>query len=567
MNITFVNDSFPAEKKCYIFCSKKSDYENYANKRILFLPALDNEAREKYRKYQNKMIDEYREANKSNHVFMSTPFACENMWQSDFFVALENYWQLTELLKTNTHIFLICKDSAWKALLRKEHQNKSKIKYNINNIKDYIKQLNLSRQALSYMWKVSLPFGYKARQSLKNVDMVIFTTWFQDTLENYIKHKSDPYFSYIPKRLEENGIRVKTFAHIDNFQGSNLKEIISYRKENIISYHCFLNLKSIVYIYLSVLFCRIKMPEPYTKFKYIINKDVLKTKWIQSVHALMVREVIKKISFYNPKVKYLHTYEGNCWEKGICMGVEHQGNRTKPVVIGYQHTSFNPAFQKLRNVSYYHPDIIYTTGTKARTVLNEVFFHKNEKLLSMIALRRANMSQNESKTKFPKSINTILVLLQGSPFDELFLRRVVEIFYNSAKNIIVREHPNFKINVPLDKSMKYSTQRDLISDIQTSDIVGHNGTTAAYDAAYYGVPCFYLNLGFAFLSDPFIGLKDNLFSNQIECKMDFDRTMQMIKKNSQDFLQYLTSFHDYYNAFFNSINEQDEKNFLNTLIG
>lgn len=577
MKIDIKNHPSLLTEDTYIFYCSKEDYLNFDNC-YNKLPPLQGNERLAYIEYKNKLIDEMREYNQNNHVFMSTPFACDNQWQSNFFIGLENIFRLRELLKRSSPISLFCSDRDWQEVILQEIKKYGGTAYGIkkrscfssllNKLHTIISQLYMCQHIGRYMFRITLALKRRLKNKIKNLEIMFFSTWFPKTLKNYVHDAMDPFFGKIPFLAKKKGFNIGIFCHIEGIQRpyDNAIETENNNDSCIYTYFNFINIFDIFYIIFKVLSERIRFPKDYSYLKKCITKDILKTKWTQSIHALLIKRVTKHLILINPKIRIIHTYEGNCWEKGISMAVYDEGRKHEAKIMGYQHTGFSENFQKLRASEFFFPQKIITTGSLARHILIEKFHHKNESTKSGISLRYPSFDSAHIKHYLPKTFENILVLLQGSPYDKFFLKEVHLFLQGIPTNVNVRPHPDSNVDISkVNKHFLLSTKINLHEELISYDIVLHNGTTAALEASYLGIPTIYLDLGFSFSNNPFFNIENNVLVHQGSEINNFSMITQNIIENSVEFHNHLIAFQKYYNSYFSVPTPNRQNEFLNII--
>lgn len=542
----------------YYFCTQKEDLSKFTDQ-ILELPPLTQEESEKFKKYQHDLIVSLKNYNLTNPVFMCSPLGCENMWQSSFFLALENFFRFKQLLKGGHDTSIICPDSYWYSLIKLEAQK-------LGYVVDFAQQVTLRKkfckglynlfyafkkayQAFRNILNLSLPFMNKAKIAPQGYDVIFFTTWFQRTLQSYKNDKLDPFFGDLPTLIEQRGKKTALFCHIENFVKANTEDISALRQNNIYTYHQFLTLTDVLSIFLKVLVSQPKIPLEYKFLSKCIKRDVSCTKWIQSLHALMIQCIAKKFIRLNSNIKVFYTFEGNCWEKGISLAAQGLALPLS-MVYGYQHTGFSEFQQKLKAFNPLFPGKIISTGAAASQSLATNFLHKKTSVLTGCHLRGAPFPHTPLKKSFPFEITKILLLLQGTTYDILFLQKAAQYIQGFSGEVMVRLHPAWQKH-PLQLPINYLRAEGTLQDnLRQSDIVIHSGTTAALEAAYCGIPSVYLDLGFSYKNNILIKIDDNLFFQHATPNTPFDKFAERLKQSNMLFDQHLYDFRQSYELFF-----------------
>lgn len=562
MKKSFLSASKSSPKETYLFCVSKADYTRTED--IKFLPPLKSTEKKAFIKYQNQLVSSLRNENIENHVFMSTPFACENIWQSEFFVGLESLFRLKALMKRKIGFSVACEDKNWQQIIACELSNKDIIlrgKEESADLKGY-SVLRYSYQAFRYMLSL-IGLGKKiTKPDLRKIDVLFFTTWFQKTLETYPNDKQDPFFGLLLSTAQEMGVKSGTFCHVDSFIPRNINQIEKLKKDNIYTYAHFLNLWDIMSIMVSLHRQTVNIPPPYTFLKACILNDNSRTKWVQSLHALMIKKVTQKVLKTHPKVKIVHFFEGNCWEKGIKMAFQEMKGAFENQIFGYQHTGFSDMFQKLRASQPYLPEKVLSSGILARDVLIEKFSYPKETITTTCCLRRSLSKMKVLKKEFPNNFKKVLVLLQGSPYDGQFMRKIEDYLRGEDVSVTVRSHPASPLKAKEMPQAFVQSKGDLEEDLKAHDIVLHNGTTAVFEAAYRGIPTIYLDLDFAFQSAPLIGLKSNIFFQEARKTKTFLKITQKLLEQKDQFSRSLKQVHQSYDLFFSLPTQREKRKFI-----
>lgn len=567
------NNSSKTHCFSYYFCTQKEDFHNLTEE-TLELPVLKKKEAEELRKYQHELVSELRKYNKDNQVFISSPLGCENMWQSDFFIALENLFRLNQLLGEGNDFMITCQDLNWTYLIKFEAEKRG---YNTEVIERpvlnerilnrFYKLLNTFKNIYHFFRNIinlSLPMIRGIKTIPDKVDFLFLTTWLQSTLVSYKLDKLDPFFGDFPTLLQEKGNKVAVLCHIDNFTKKNLDEMAGMEQNDIYTYYNFLTFKDILLIFQAILLNKVKFPAKYFYLKKCIKNDISKTKWIQSVHALMIKHGCKKFMKVNPALKIIHTFEGNCWEKGVSLADKELPSLNLKI-YGYQHTSFSEFHQKLKAPNLYFPKKIISSGNSSRQSLIDNFFHDKNSVISGCYLRATFLSGASIKKKFPHRISNILVLLQGTPYDNLFLKKIEQYIDGFCGVTTVRLHPasqNHNFKLPKNFSIAYGRLHD---NLTNNDIVLHNGTTAAIEAAFCGTPTIYLDLGFAYTNNTLLGIGKNLFAQIASQDKSFKELTDAYSKNTTLFEQHLHAFRQSYQQFFNPPTESAKESLISLL--
>lgn len=284
-----------------------------------------------------------------------------------------------------------------------------------------------------------------------------------------------------------------------------------------------------------------------------------KNMWTQSCEALLINECILKFISKNKRIKILHTYEGNCWEKGCYMDIPKLTN-----IFGYQHTAFPLNQHKLSSINPLTPKSIITTGNKSKEMLSNYFFHKDEKIFSGYNLRSNKIYSYNPKSYLPIKIKKILILLQGDVFDEIILEELRLIRDINRYKVLVRSHPLSNLNV-CKNSLKFfcSKKKNIYDDIKTSDVILFHRTSAALESVFLGVPVLFFNIRNCREDNPLINLKNNIMMNEMNTKQTFEDVFKNLQKNRSRFKYDLKLARKYYKMFFNPRTKIKENQIIN----
>lgn len=403
-------------------------------------------------------------------------------------------------------------------------------------------------------------------KSITNTHKIIFlSVWSGSVIQSFLKNNCDPYFKDIPYFLKKTHMDPVVFCHVDNFNKKHMAELSKIKSIKVLSYFNFLSLMDLFLILKQLLFYKLKTPKPYQWLELVMKADLRKKIWIQSCQALMVKYALDKFLRKNKGAKIVHIYEGNCWEKG-CVMAARKANQSS-TVIGYQHTGLSVAYPKLRDAHYLMPDMILTTGEVAKKILVNNFKHQEEKVRSMCALRQDIIYTHSPKNILPGAIKRVLILLQGSPFDRMLMEHVGHIRKEYTCDITVRQHPAYKIpnieNIPWITMSKEST---LYQELLACDIVIHSGTTAALEAVYLGVPCVFVDVGVAAVSDPLFQIKNNLLVQRLKENENFSVLIENMLAEKENFDKNILEIRQYFDKYFEEPSEEKFFLFINLLL-
>ncbi len=557
-------------KNFYFFCSVKNDFLIAKKKKIFTLPDLDSTQKKKFETTKNNILSSLLKSNSKNNVFLSSPLGCNNESQSDFFFGLENLFKLYFFLKNNSDKNIFFTDPGW-FLIAKRYLKNQKISFDYKN-KDLI-QANLYfffnkfwkiyniYNCLRYMNNLCIPTNKVIKKKFANIDIIFFSIWQNDTINKFSRTRNDPFFSNLPSILKSSGKSTAIFCHINNINKKNIDEFIKIKSDDVYSYFSILGYREIIKILYKLVSNNIKISSKFNIFKEMILFDLQKNIWTQSCEALLINECILKFISKNKNIKILHTYEGNCWEKGCYINIPKSTN-----IFGYQHTAFSLNQYKLSNIHPLSPKSIITTGKKAKEILSKNFFHNSEKIYSGYNLRNKNIYAYSPKTHLPKKISKILILLQGDILDQVLLEELKNIKDNGNFKILIRRHPlsnlNFSENNP---KFLFSKKKNIFEDIKSSDIALFHKTTAAFESIFLGTPVLFFDIRNCKEDNPLINLKKNIMMNEINKKTTFEEVFKKLQKNRDNFKHDLIVARKYYKDFFSPRTKIKENQVINLI--
>lgn len=543
------------------------------------LPPLTHDNKAKFLAEYNKVVDQCSQLNANNSVYWYSSFALQNIWHSSFYIGLESYFRLQQLLQDNhtESLSLYCDSSIWS----------SNIKELVKQFDDCRLKLPLSERVYQLRQKLFSPIQYlrslyntfkfmrshitgkdEAYKPYSNRDLIFVSVWFKKTFN--AKPVVDPFFSDLPHACQQAGLKVGVFSHIQDYQPSVQEKLSSVSPIPVESYVNHISNLDLIRIVAKALLARIKLPK--IKLLKPIRADIQSSRSQHICYALLMQYALQKVLKNNLNANIIHMYEGHSWEYG-CQYAARQAGRP---CFGYQHSAILPSHIKMRipgSKLKPVPDIIFTTGKVAKKILVDHWGHDANKVVSACAFRRAAIYQYTPALICTDYADTILILLQGLSSDLHWVHHICSNLHSTRpRQVIVRQHPLAPLRLDYSKlchddltKMADSEVDDLYTDILRSNVVIYHGTTAALEAIALGVPALYVDLGKALPVDPVFEkpglcadfkLGDDLFG----CCDALLRVPAEVMKQQQ------LSARRYYEDYFTCPNEEITNKILNTVL-
>lgn len=551
----------------YAFCSSWDDLKNIPQESRL----LNSQNDRNFLEEKNDLLNNLRKINNNNDIFLSSPLACENTWQSDFFLGFEHFCQLQQVLKNHETITVFFRDPAWYlsaySFFKKDSDCKIVVSLkdvicaHLKNISFQISRIYRVYQSLRSLISLSMPQSKYLKKIKDDYDVLFLSVWSKNALKKFLKEEEDPYFGDLPHHLIKKGKKTAIFCHINNFEKKDLVDFHSIKNIDVYSYFSCLSWYDILVIITQLFLFSFTVPRKFSFLKKALQKDLDAKIGIQSCHALMIKRSLTKL--LKKKTQIIHMYEGNCWEKGCVMAARDVVGDFS--TIGYQHTSFSRSFYKMKGGHPLDSDVIFSTGKLAKKVLEE-FGHAASKTYVACALRQSLIYDKNPKKKFPQTIKNALVLLQGSPFDDLLLIRLKDLQKKNNLHITVRQHPAHKIDSKnMVSSFTLSQESDVYQDILSADIVFYHGTTAAWESCFLGVPSFFVDLGWGDDSDPLFLIKENLLVQKILFHDEISNLTSFFNEKEDLFNSHLSLVRDSFNDYFRRADDDAKHQFVKSI--
>jgi len=581
VRLSFCKKYCDEDEVAYLFCASAQDFSDLSKDQFLEIPPLETSEASEFLDYYNQIISTTREKNVNNEMFQCTPFAHKNTWQSSFYMGLESFSRLKMLIKKQNSVTVVFRDFSWylMALSYCEKQKNHEFQYNayeyifclFRKWASFVYQINRVFQAFRHMIFLIRPFAAKLRKALNGDYSYIFASvWFPETVKNIAKNKKDPFFGDIPFLMNSRNIKSAIFCHLENFNQQTFDDFSRAHIPDVYTYCDVLNWMDVLKIVLKMAFFRIQLPPPLSEYKEVILEDLKKACSQQVCHVQLIKLAFEKLLIKNSAAHVIYMYEGNCWEMGCAIAAREALPRRAH--IGYQHTAFSRAFFKLEKNSFSEPDAILTTGEMSKKILSKHFGHPEEKLFESCSLRLPGVYLQSPKYEFPKKIKTILVLLQGVVHDMSFIKRIVnDVPFKPDIEILFRQHPAQPVQFIADLTArnplyKKSEIANLYEDILRADLVLYHGTTAAFEAAYLGVPCVFVDIMGPLNADPLFEILNNCMVHRWEVHKDFWELIEDILLEAGRFKADHAFLQDYFSKYFSNPDSFAQERFIETIL-
>jgi hypothetical protein len=484
----------------------------------------------------SRVIYDLQNLNIGNDTFIASPLGCYNTWQSSFIFALEGLFKIPLLVEARHSVSIQVDDPIWLRVISR-YLKSVHIKCavsRLDSLKSLFSRVMLTTRhakrgmlaTLSYFYNYK-PLNLNIKKSLSSYRRIIFTTWLGDSAENFEKDKVDPFFGKLTSEVLSETRDALLFAHVgklDKEAYGRLKRLAD--TSHVRSYVNSISIFDYIRVVSEVMFASVRVGASYSYLKRAIKCDLNNTKWTQCAHALFIRQVVSRFMNANPDGQILYMFEGNCWERGIYLAKRMAASRNK--VFAYQHTSMSQAFRKAGRAPLHDPDRILCTGKIPTNLMTSIFNFSKEQALPVCSLRLDLSAVKPLKHRLSTEIKTILVLLQGSPYDLSLLSKAAG--FNSNCEFLVRAHPL----APIDPSIlpvhfRLSQSRALQDDVAVCDMAIYHGTTAAIEVALLGIPCVYIDLNTMDSYDPLFFKIESPLIRQASNQISFEQCLNAYK--------------------------------------
>lgn len=350
---------------------------------------------------------------------------------------------------------------------------------------------------------IDMPF--RRRQRMVPEGQLLVATVFMRQKNQQNAHKiTEAFFADLPTRLQQSGSPVICIGKVAHHFSRRVEEQARDNLGNTVFCPTHLltkwdGLKIVTTALCSLLSCRY----PSDTGRKVLAKEMIRSHISEVLSALLYEAMIAKIISKNPRIPILHPFEGNTWESACSLSGQY--------CIGYQHSSIlNDQFKISCFSGRPIPSRIITTGPEASRQLSELWGYPNTLLVDGYSLRQAGIYQVHPKTEPPRTVNRILVLMQGEEHRNgalECLRKLMKLRPNIK--VCLRPHPAVpitKMGIDYKTEFLISDEPDLYVDILRHDACVYISSTAALESIYLGVPVIHLIVDSDIDSDPLVGI-------------------------------------------------------------
>ncbi len=491
------------------------DEESFLSGKYNPLPPLSGNDSGAFLGRYKKIIDDCRKVNRHNKFFPMIPFALRNTWQSSFYKGLESAARLQkaeggDVCFFSPEWFLWC---VKKFGAEADAEDIKKARRDLGKLRFY--RFGMAWQGMRFALSRKAPKSV----NYKNSDLMICSVWTQAGCKVWAESGRDPLHGLLPLKIKERKQRPLLVYHAEDksVQGEASGLISPLNISSLLNFLDWFFLAAILFLF------RWRVPESYEYPAEAARRDIETSVSNQLPLALVSYFAAKRFAKVNPAADFIIPYENNCWEQGILLGARE----SKRKVTGFQHTAFSPSFLKMDNhiEGKLLPDMIFAGGEEAARMLNVLMGIEKERIKVGCSLRRET-SRSPVKVQGGEKI---LVLLQGSPEDSLFLYSLS--CHLGWENVLVRAHPSW----PVSDAFGFSfSNKALYSDLEEAAVALYTGTTASFDALDAGVPVIHIDLGGALSSDPLFELKGCSVKAEWSGKDDLKRMISRLSALSAD---------------------------------
>lgn len=373
----------------------------------------------------------------------------------------------------------------------------------IKNHSEYFS--SFQRKKLNIIKKIFKAFYFFFREnrvcyfSIKpsNIDCLI--------LSNIIEYKKghqfkDNYFGVLDRELQNSNISViKVYKNLSNLSSFEIFKDNKFKKNILLSKSSGFT-KEIIYI--------LKILKSYFFLKiFKENKFISKLFTIYDFFTIpgnlrTADQILNLIEKFKPKI-LIFTFEGHAWERIMINKIKKKFSSIK--IAGYQFTSLikdqNSIYRNL--TSDFMPDIVFSTGKKAKEILLKNFPKLNVKVLGSTKEFKISKKKNY---KLSNLNNNILFVPEGL-FEENF--KMLNFCIKSAKknknkNFFFRFHPlidskKFISEFNFDYYFKnldnlFLSRNELQKDLAKSEYIVFRGSSVVFNTCINNKTPLYLNI-------------------------------------------------------------------------
>ena len=304
---------------------------------------------------------------------------------------------------------------------------------------------------------------------------------------NQIKNKNDLYLNRLEGILKDkNKTYLKCLINHTNNNSVDLNKLIKDKNTYILKNY--LKIGEELKIFFERIFCIFNLISIALKkeinFKILINL-IISLFDSETTASLKISSEIKKI-IKKVKPKYIiFTYEGFSWERMLVNSTKQIDKKIK--CIGYQHTVINKNYRAVFEClkGYYNPDIIWSSNSTSKKMLDKYYKNKKTKIIFSGNLKDTTLKTNLKK----QNKNSFLILPEG-------MKNEVHVLFSFAykcaqkfKNFkfIWRVHPvinpkliykNFQMNKETFPKNLILSKNKFIEDVKKTNYVIYRGSTA-----------------------------------------------------------------------------------------
>ena len=345
----------------------------------------------------------------------------------------------------------------------------------------------------------------------------VLRTWVYSSSINDNNKFSDSFFGRLPRFLSSRDKNIFILAGIIGKYGNIVKRLSKCREYLIFPQEVFLNYSDVVKSALDCMFNRIRIKEKINFYGFnilgIMQEEFDRDYRNYIRNALLQKYIIRNLLKYYRVDTFITTYENNPWERICFLSLRKNSPSTK--IIGYQHAvvtraSANMFMSKEESAICPVPDRIVTVGEVPKEIMERYGNYPDGLIMPSCALRHEYIYK--LKKKDLSRNNRILVALEGVPECYTLVNFVFDALKHTKDyRVVIRTHPQrpfeqikdalcFDMN--LYDNFSVSEQKELMDDLNASDILIYWGSTVSLEALMMGLPVIHVNLNDLVSVDP-----------------------------------------------------------------
>ncbi|MEQ8390607.1 MAG: hypothetical protein RIB30_06405 [Thalassospira sp.] len=516
--------------KTYVFACENSEIPN-ASLNLHRLPPLDAVRRESFLSDYDELVGKIAELNGKEPNFWYFSLGVQNVWNSRFYLLLEQLHRLLWLIEkdiaeelpievfvADTGVFrelsLILRLAGYEVEVVERHGS-----WTVSHAKRAFSFARKVWNCLRYLGDLCR-WQLIAETSAFYGEVIFVSVTSNDRLQH------DPYRDFLlgslPEEWEALGEGGVVFAHrIGETRGVRAAEQSFKSGLLVTGFGDLATWPDALKCLVKAILIEIHVPQLNSSMLVDVSGfaklDILGARLSEVAEALFYEQAIKRLRKQMPDAVIVHSWENQCWEHACRRAASFQ-----VPTIGLQHSALLSEHRKMRasivpGIDKPMPDTIISTGPHATSLLITEFGHKPSRIVDGFDLRSEDLGEGRSNIERSGLRRRVLVLLQGLSSQVAFHNAVaVACAGLSGWQITLRPHPavplaenleGSELSIKLDE-VAVSQSCPLRDDLQNHDVVIYSGSTAAILAVGHGLPVIHFRDVSALGNDPLMGLHD-----------------------------------------------------------